>query len=237
MLKRHDVGCAVEMLASVLMPWLCQFCSHNSQEPCLLSHVPCVIQYAADWFTDIIQVERLPRRQPRRKKQSNRTACQAAPSAPSPQPPAPAAPPVLPGTEPSTANLLLTAVPTVQAAAVAQPAPLQAPKPAQPAPLQAPEQACPQPALPAAREAAVKLPVSIADMASMVNSQLGPSQQGHRITEAQITQLQKALGDVKLLLDLLGADDSSLNEVLDADGSLHAMQIVAVRRLLHSLHR
>jgi len=147
------------------------------------------------------------------------------------------APPVLPGTEPSTANLLLTAVPTVQAAAVAQPAPLQAPKPAQPAPLQAPEQACPQPALPAAREAAVKLPVSIADMASMVNSQLGPSQQGHRITEAQITQLQKALGDVKLLLDLLGADDSSLNEVLDADGSLHAMQIVAVRRLLHSLHR
>jgi len=101
--------------------------------------------------------------------------------------------------------------------------------------LQAPEPA--QPALPAAREAAAKVPVSIADMASMVNCQLSPSQQGHRITEAQVAQLQKALGDVKLLLDLLGADDSSLNEVLEADGSLHAMQIFAVRRLLNSLHR
>ncbi|KAL0022410.1 hypothetical protein WJX77_009315 [Trebouxia sp. C0004] len=66
------------------------------------------------------------------------------------------------------------------------------------------------------------------NMASMVNSQVAPSQQGHRITEAQTSQLQEALGDVKLLLHLLGADDSSLNEVLEADGSLHAMQIVAV---------
>ncbi len=192
-------------------------------------------QCAADCSTDVTRVERLPCRQPRRKKQANRTACPAAPSAPLTQPPAPAAPPALPGAAPSAADLPVTAAPTVPAIVIAQPAPLQAPKPAQLTVLQAPEPA--QPALPAAREAAAKLPVSIADMASMVNSQLGPSQQGRRITEAQVTQLQKALGDVKLLLELLGADDSSLNEVLEADGSLHAMQIVAVRRLLHSLHR
>lgn len=204
--------------------------------------MPRVTKYAADCFADIIQVERLPCRQARRRKQSKRTACQAVPSAPPPQPLAPAAPPVLPGTQPSAAKLPVTAGPTVPATAMAQPALLQVPKPGQPAALQAPEPLQPalpqapepaQPALPAAREAAAKLPVSIADMASMVNSQLGPSQQGHRITDAQAAQLQKALGDVKLLLDLLGADDSSLNEVLEADGSLHAMQIVAVRRLLH----
>lgn len=192
-------------------------------------------EYAIECSAAIVQVERLPCRQPRRKKQSNRTACQAAPSAPLAQPPAPAAPPVPPTSASSAVYLPVTAGPTVPAVAMAQPAPLQAPTPAQPALLQMPEQA--QPALPGAREAAAKLPVSIADMASMVNSQLGPSQQGRRITEAQVTQLQKALGDVKLLLELLGADDSSLNEVLEADGSLHAMQIVAVRRSLHSLHR
>ncbi|DBB03349.1 TPA: hypothetical protein ACH3X3_010723 [Trebouxia sp. C0006] len=97
-----------------------------------------------------------PHRQPRRKKQSNRTACQAAPSAPLAQPPAP---PVPPTTAPSAVNLPVTAGPTVPAVAMAQLAPLQAPKLIQPIVLQAPEPA--QPALPAAREAAAKLPVSM----------------------------------------------------------------------------
>ncbi|DBA90718.1 TPA: hypothetical protein ACH3X1_003932 [Trebouxia sp. C0004] len=133
---------------------------------------------------------------------------------------------VVPGTEPSAAKSPVTAGPTVPAIVMAQSGSLQATKPAQPALLQAPKPA--PPASHAARHTAAKLPVSIADMASMVNSQVAPSQQGHRITEAQTSQLQEALGDVKLLLHLLGADDSSLNEVLEADGSLHAMQIVAV---------
>ncbi len=92
-------------------------------------------------------------------------------------------------------------------------------------------------ALPAAAKTASTMPATIAEMAGMVNRQLGRTQQRHHITDSQAAQLQKAFGEVKLLLGLLSADDSSLNEVFEADGSLHAMQIVAVRRVLHSLHQ
>ena len=81
------------------------------------------------------------------------------------------------------------------------------------------------------------MPSTIAEIVGMINNQLTPAQQGHYITHSQAAQLQMALGDVKLLLGLLGADDSSLNEVLQADCGLGAMQVVAMRRCLHVLRQ
>ncbi len=74
-------------------------------------------------------------------------------------------------------------------------------------------------------------------MAGMINSNLGPQQPRHYITQAQVWQLQKAFGDVELLVDLAELEDSSLNKVLKADSSLNAMQRVAVRHVLNSLRQ
>ena len=71
----------------------------------------------------------------------------------------------------------------------------------------------------------------------MINSNLGPQQPRHYITQAQVWQLQKAFGDVELLVDLAELEDSSLNKVLKADSSLNAMQRVAVRHVLNSLRQ
>ena len=78
-------------------------------------------------------------------------------------------------------------------------------------------------------KAAVRKPAAIADLVSTANAMLRPELQ---ITEVQQTQLEQAVGGTQTLMDLL--HDNFLNEVLQTDGKLSAMQLVAVRRVLNS---
>ncbi|DBA94482.1 TPA: hypothetical protein ACH3X1_002074 [Trebouxia sp. C0004] len=66
----------------------------------------------------------------------------------------------------------------------------------------------------------------------VVNAELGHKRQARHITELQTASVQSLFGDVRLLLDLAGLQDSSLNETLKADTNLNAIQILAVRHVL-----
>jgi len=50
-----------------------------------------------------------------------------------------------------------------------------------------------------------------------------------------VSKLSIAFGEVQLLLDLAGMEGGSFNEVLKGTGGLNAMQMVALRCLLHVL--
>ena len=54
------------------------------------------------------------------------------------------------------------------------------------------------------------------------------------MTEQHVKQLTNAFGDVQMLMDLLCMPDSCLNDVLKANTSLDAMQIVTMRCWLNS---
>ena len=84
-------------------------------------------------------------------------------------------------------------------------------------------------------QATVAMPASFAELAGMVNSHLGSDQHSHHVTDAQVLQMEAWVGDVGLLTDLAGLGGSSLNKVLKFDVCLNAMQIVAIRGLLHRL--
>ena len=70
-------------------------------------------------------------------------------------------------------------------------------------------------------------PTSIADFAKSVNVQLKPELQ---LTQAQLQQLQIAVGDLRLLQELY--HDQNSNDVLRAEVQLNSLQVVAARRLL-----
>lgn len=69
----------------------------------------------------------------------------------------------------------------------------------------------------------------------MVNNQLESQQLGHHITAAQAMHLEEVFGDVQMLLDLAGMEDNPLYTILRHDGSLKAMQIFSLRRMLRTI--
>lgn len=50
-----------------------------------------------------------------------------------------------------------------------------------------------------------------------------------------MTQLIKTIGDVQMLVDVLGMPGSGFDDVLKANTSLHAVQTVTIRCYLNSL--
>lgn len=71
----------------------------------------------------------------------------------------------------------------------------------------------------------------------MVNSQMGSRQLRHHITEAQAVHLKELFGDVKMLLDIMMVEEP-LNDVMRFDMKLNPVQMLSIRRLLHTiLHR
>ena len=81
------------------------------------------------------------------------------------------------------------------------------------------------------------MPGSIKDLIIMVNSQMGSRQLRHHITEAQAVHLKELFGDVKMLLDIMMVEEP-LNDVMRFDMKLNPVQMLSIRRLLHTiLHR
>ena len=69
-------------------------------------------------------------------------------------------------------------------------------------------------------------------LADILNQVLGLAQQ---VTGHHVTQLIKTIGDVQMLVDVLGMPGSGFDDVLKANTSLHAVQTVTIRCYLNSL--
>ena len=73
------------------------------------------------------------------------------------------------------------------------------------------------------------------DLVIMVNNQMESRQLRHHITEAQAVLLKGLFGDVRMLLDMAGMEEKPLNDVLRSDVKLNPVQMLSMRRLLHTI--